>query len=62
MSVLIVSIYFVQVFGETSVEVIERDVSRLAGGFVGLAIGAAVTYFIAVSEELCTFSGGSSNT
>ena len=45
-----------QVFGETSVEVIERDVSRLAAGFVGLGIGAGLTYFIAVSEELCTFN------
>ena len=43
-----------QVFGETSVEVIKNDVSRLATGFVGLAISAALTNFIAVSEtKLC---------
>ena len=45
-----------QVFGETSVEVIERDVRQLAGGFVGLAVGAAVTYFTAVSETKSSVS------
>ena len=38
-----------QVYGGTDEREIERDVSRLAGGFVGLAVGASLTYFIFVS-------------
>ena len=39
-----------QVFGERSVSVIENDVKELVGGFIGLAIGAALAYFLAVRE------------
>ena len=39
-----------QVYGETDVEVIERDIRRLALGIVGLAIGTGLCYFIAVSN------------
>ena len=45
------ALLLVQVYGETDVEVVERDVRRLAGGFLGLAVGAGLSYFIAVSKS-----------
>ena len=46
---------FHQVFGESSREEIEQGVSGLALGFVGLAVGAGIAHFTAVSHYFCYY-------
>lgn len=40
----------IQIFGSTNMQEIEQGILELVGGFIGLAVGASVIYFIAVSS------------
>ena len=40
-----------QIFGSVTREVIEEGILELVGGFIALAVGASIVYFIAVSSS-----------
>ena len=43
-----------QIFGSVTREAIEEGILELVGGFIALAVGASIVYFIAVSSsQLC---------
>lgn len=44
-------VYIVQIFGSTDRQEIEEGILELVGGFIGLAVGASIVYFIAVSAS-----------
>ena len=55
LQILHINSVFHQVFGESSREEIEQGVSGLALGFVGLAVGAGIAHFTAVSHYFCYY-------
>ena len=50
---IVVALILAQVYGETDVQVIQRDIRELVLGIVGLAVGTGLSYFIAVSNLNC---------